>query len=230
MRALTSRDKHSLFKGHALFGHLAPVDIDALLSHARLEQHQAGRTVFIKGSPARSMMAVVAGSIKISATAQGGREVVLAIINAGEIFGEIALLDGGARTADATAISDCELLVIDRREFIPFLERRSDLCLALLRLLCQRLRQTDDQIEAALFERLDTRLARVLLRLAKSCFGASPSPPMQLNVSQHELAGMVGATRERVNKQLHAWQRDGLVDLGKRLIVIRDATAIEALS
>jgi CRP-like cAMP-binding protein len=176
------------------------------------------------------MMAVLAGRIKISAPAQSGREVVLAIIDAGEVFGEIALLDGDPRTADATALSDCDLLVIDRRDFIPFLERRSDLCMRLLKLLSQRLRQTDDQIEAALFERLDTRLARALMRLASSASTPAPDGPVQLNVSQHELAGMIGATRERVNKQLHAWQRDGLVELGKRLIVIRDARAIEALS
>jgi CRP-like cAMP-binding protein len=176
------------------------------------------------------MMAVLAGRIKISAPAQSGREVVLAIINAGEVFGEIALLDGDPRTADATALSDCDLLVIDRRDFIPFLEQRSDLCMRLLKLLSQRLRQTDDQIEAALFERLDTRLARALMRLASSASTPAPDGPVQLNVSQHELAGMIGATRERVNKQLHAWQRDGLVELGKRLIVIRDARAIEALT
>ena len=230
MRTLTSRDRELLFEGHALFGDLGPADIDGLLSHARLEHYQAGRTIFMKGAPARSMMAVVAGSIRISTATQGGREVVLAIINAGEIFGEIALLDGGERTADATAMTDCDLLVIDQRDFIPFLERRSDLCLRLLKLLCQRLRQTDDQIEAALFERLDTRLARALMRLASKVPIRSPCSPVQLNVSQHELAGMVGATRERVNKQLHIWQRNGLVDLGKRLIVIRNPSAIEALS
>jgi CRP/FNR family cyclic AMP-dependent transcriptional regulator len=230
MRALTPMDRGSLFDGHALFGDLARAEIDILLSHARLQHYPAGRTIFIKGSPARSMMAVLAGRIKISAPAQSGREVVLAIINAGEVFGEIALLDGDPRTADATALSDCDLLVIDRRDFIPFLERRSDLCMRLLKLLSQRLRQTDDQIEAALFERLDTRLARALMRLASSASTPAPDGPVQLNVSQHELAGMIGATRERVNKQLHAWQRDGLVELGKRLIVIRDARAIEALT
>src|SRR5437879_4031466 len=119
MRSLARMEREMLFEGHALFGHLGPNDIDALLSHARLEHHPAGRTIFMKGSPARSMMAVLAGSIRISAAAPGGREVVLAIINAGEIFGELALLDGGARTADATAMMDCDLLVIDQRDFIP---------------------------------------------------------------------------------------------------------------
>jgi CRP/FNR family transcriptional regulator, cyclic AMP receptor protein len=222
--------REALFEGHALFGDLAPAELHRLLSHARLEHYQSGRTIFMKGSPAQSMMAVVAGHIKISTPAPAGREVVLAIINAGDIFGEIALLDGGARTADATALSDCDLLVIDRRDFIPFLERHSDLCMRLLKLLCQRLRQTDDQIEAALFERLDTRLARALMRLATAAATSPPGSSVHLHVSQHELAGMIGATRERVNKQLHAWQREGLVDLGKRLITISNLSAIEALS
>jgi CRP-like cAMP-binding protein len=230
MRALTPEEREKLFEGHALFGQLGRSDIDALLSRARLEHHPAGHTIFVKDSPARTMMAVLSGSIRISAAAPTGREVVLAIIKAGEIFGELALLDGGARTADATAISDCDLLVIDQRDFIPFLQRRSDLCLRFLKLLSQRLRQTDDQIEAALFERLDTRLARVMMRLASNGAGGSPVLPIQLNVSQNELAGMVGATRERVNKQLHVWQRDGLVELRKRLIIIRDPSAVEALS
>lgn len=76
------------------------------------------------------MMAVLRGSIKISSPSPTGREVLLAVINAGEIFGEMALLDGGERTADATAMTDCDLLVIDSRDFIFFLEHRADLCIA----------------------------------------------------------------------------------------------------
>src|SRR5205085_7683286 len=135
---------------------------DALLSHARFEHYAAGRLIFAKGAPGRSMMALLAGSVRIGSTSSSGREVVLAILNAGEIFGEMALLDGGERTADAVALSDCELLVIDRREFIPFLQDRSDLCIAFLRLLSQRLRRTDELVEAAMFERLESRLAKAL--------------------------------------------------------------------
>src|SRR5579884_2948825 len=160
MRTLSQAEKIKLFEGHALFGQLTPDDIDALLSHARFEHHRAGEVIFAKGSPGRSMMAVLDGSIRISSTAGAGREVVLAILHAGEIFGEIALLDGGERTADAIAMNDCDILIIDHRDFIPFLERRGDLCVKLLRILCRRLRQTDEQVEAALFERLEGRVAK----------------------------------------------------------------------
>lgn len=231
MRTLSQNDKIKLFEGHVLFGHLTPDDIDALLSHARFQHHRTGDIIFAKGSPGRSMMAVLDGSIRISSTAIGGREVVLAILHAGEIFGEIALLDGGERTADATAMTDCDILIIDHRDFIPFLEQRSDLCVRLLRILCHRLRQTDEQVEAALFERLEARVAKALIRLAADAAGdrRRPPQPVRLRVSQQELAGMVGASRESVNKQLHVWQRGGFLQLGKRLIVIPDPSALEEL-
>ncbi|MGE5270693.1 MAG: Crp/Fnr family transcriptional regulator [Thiohalocapsa sp.] len=225
MRALTASEKHKLFEGHALFGRLDTDDVEALLSHARVEHYPAGRLIFAKGAPGRSMMAVLHGSIRIANTAPNGREVVLAILNAGEIFGEMALLDGGERTADAIAMSDCDLLVIDQRDFIPFLQRRSELCIDLLRVLTQRLRRTDELVETALFERLEGRLAKALVRLAAQ--EGKAAPPVELHVSQQELGGIVGASRENVNKQLRVWQRAGVLDLGKRRIVLRDLDALE---
>jgi CRP/FNR family cyclic AMP-dependent transcriptional regulator len=222
-------DKRRVFDGHALFGKLPPADLDALLLHARTERYQAGRVIFQKGSPGRSMMAILNGSVRISTPSPAGPDIVLTILPAGEIFGEIALLDGADRTADATAVTDCELLVLDHRDFVPFLERRADLCILLLKLLCQRLRQTDQQVEEAMFGRLDGRIAMALVRLAR---GAPPggNGGVTLRITQQELAGMVGAARESVNKQLHVWQKDGVLRLGKRLIEIDNIDALEALS
>lgn len=231
MRTLSQSERAKLFEGHALFGQLDADDIDALLSHARFHHHRAGDLIFAKGSPGRSMMAVLEGSIRISSTAIGGREVVLAILRGGEIFGEIALIDGGERTADAIAMTDCDVLIVDHRDFIPFLEHRGELCVKLLRILCRRLRQTDEQVEAALFERLEGRVAKALIRLAaEGANGGKQGSPVRLRVSQQELAGMVGASRESVNKQLHVWQRGGFLELGKRMIVIHDPSALEELA
>lgn len=221
--------RRQLFAGHALFGKLPPSDLDALLLHARFERYPAGREIFAKGSPGRSMMAILSGSIRISTPSPAGPDIVLTILQPGEVFGEIALLDGADRTADATAVSDCELLVLDHRDFIPFLERRADLCLLFLRLLCQRLRQTDRQFEEAMFGRLDGRIAMTLVRLAH---GTPPGADggVTLRITQQELAGMVGAARESVNKQLHVWQKEGVLKLGKRLIEIADIEVLETLS
>jgi len=222
-------DKRRVFEGHALFGKLPQADLDALLLHARVEHYPAGRVIFEKDSPGRSMMAILDGSVRISTPSPAGPDIVLTILSAGEVFGEIALLDGADRTADATAITDCDLLVLDHRDFVPFLERRADLCLLLLRLLCQRLRRTDQQVQEAMFGRLDERIAMALVRLARSAptMGAKS---VALRITQQELAGMVGAARESVNKQLHVWQKEGVLRLGKRLIEIDDLDALEALS
>jgi CRP/FNR family cyclic AMP-dependent transcriptional regulator len=221
-------ETRKLFEAHGFFGRLNDSDLDAVLSHARPEHHAAGRLIFAKGSLGRSMMAVLRGSIKISAPSAAGREIVLAVIGPGEVFGEIALLDGGERTADARALTACDLLVFDHRDFMPFLERRADLCLLLLRMMCRRLRQTNEHVEGALFERLDHRLARILLRLA-AAGGEKNSAARYVRISQHELANMVGAARESVNKQLHVWQRDGLLDLRKREIVLSNVADLERL-
>ena len=226
------RERRRLFEGHAIFGKLAPEDLDALLLHARAERYPAGREIFAKGSPGRSMMAILKGSVRISTPSPSGRDIVLTVLHAGDIFGEMALLDGEDRSADATAVDDCELLVLDHRDFIPFLERRADICILLLRLLCRRLRQTDRAVEEVMFGRLDARIAKALLRLAA---GAPPGASdgdggVMLHITQQELAGMVGASRESVNKQLQVWQSAGVLRLGKRLIAIPDVDAIETLA
>ena len=228
MQSAAFKENRKLFERHGFFGQLRESDLDSILSHARTEHYPARKRIFAKGSPGRSMMAVLRGSIKISLPSVAGREIVLAILEAGEIFGEMALLDGSERTADATAITDCDLLVIDHRDFIPFLESRADLCIVLLKLLCRRLRQTNEHVEGALFERLDARLARALVRLSVSSDG-SRQGPRRVHITQNELAGMLGAARESVNKHLHAWQRAGLIELRNREIIIPDLSAIEKL-
>jgi CRP/FNR family transcriptional regulator, cyclic AMP receptor protein len=226
-------EKRRLFEGHALFGRLPPADLDALLLHARVEHYAAGREIFAKGSPGRSMMAILAGSVRISTPSPAGPDIVLTILSSGEVFGEIALLDGADRTADARAVTECDLLVLDHRDFVPFLERRADLCILLLKLLCQRLRQADLQFEEAMFGRLEGRIAMTLLRLAGNAPAGLPGNKgrgIELRITQQELAGMVGAARESVNKQLHVWQNAGVLRLGKRLIEIADLDALEALA
>jgi CRP/FNR family cyclic AMP-dependent transcriptional regulator len=228
----TANEKRELIEGHALFGSLSKTDLNALVSRAHIEHFRRGQQIFAKGSPGRSMMAILRGSVRISATSSATREFVLTTLYAGEVFGEIALLDGQDRTADATALADCELLVLDRREFIPFLERRPDLCILLLKIFCHRLRHTDQQVEHAMFDRIDTRLAKTLVRLVKDAplRAAQMGPRVSVQVSQQELAGMVGATRESINKKLHVWQKAGFVQLGKRSIIVPDIAAIESLA
>jgi CRP-like cAMP-binding protein len=133
-----------------------------------------------------------------------------------------------AASAPPTAMSDVtRWSSISAIYSIP--QSRSDLCIEFLRLLTQRLRRTDELVETALCERLDSRLARALVQLASDTGSDKVvRPPFQVCVSQLELSGIVGAARENVNKQLRAWQRAGMLELGKRMIVIPDLEAFEA--
>jgi len=219
-------DERKLFQTHFLFRRFSDADIDELLAHARVQYFAAGHNIFTKGSPGQSMMAVLRGSVRVSSPSPDGREIVLNIIHAGEIFGEIALLDGGERTADATAFTDCELLVVYRRDFLPFLQRRADVCIILLEMLCQRLRRTSEQVEDVSFVDFGSRMAKALLRLAHP---ESASEPAVLHITQRELGNIVGGARESVNRQLQAWQRAGLIELGKGSIAIRDIGGLQRI-
>ena len=133
MNSPTQQEKRQIFERHLLFGKLSASEINSLISYSRLEHYPSGREIFAKGSPGQSLVAVLRGSIKISSLSDEGKEIIFNIINAGEIFGEIAVLDGEERSADATAMNDCELLVLNRRDFLHLLENRADLCMIMLK-------------------------------------------------------------------------------------------------
>jgi CRP-like cAMP-binding protein len=176
------------------------------------------------------MMAVLRGTAKMTSVSRDGKEIVLNIMHPGEIFGEIALLDGEERSADAVAMTDCDILVLHRRDFMPILEKRADICLILLRILCQRLRQTSEQVEDVLFRHLESRIAKKVMQLGESAtLHGVPGSPIELHVSQRELGNIAGGSRESVNKILQSWHKAGWIELGKGTILIHDLDAIARL-
>ena len=164
-----------------------------------------GGIIFAKGDVGTGLIGVLAGSVKISVTSAKGREIVLNIIHPGEIFGEIALLDGHPRPADATAMSDCELVVIDHQDVMPLLRSEPDLGLQFIKILCARLRQASEQVEDVTFLDLPKRLAKTVLRLK--------APIGKVAITQHEISQIIGRSRESTNKQLRAWAKQGWIRL-----------------
>src|ERR1700730_13571295 len=230
MAGPTYEEKRQIFERHFLLGKLTPGEVDTLLAYSRVERYPATTEIYAKGSPGNSMMLVLRGTAKMSSVSAEGKEIVLNIMNPGDLFGEIALLDGGERSADAVAMTDCEILVLNRRDFMPILEHRADICMMLLRILCQRLRQTSEQVEDVLFRHLESRVAKALLQLAERAgLNAVSGSPVELHVSQRELGNIAGGSRESVNKILQSWHKAGWIELGKGSIVIRDMAAIERL-
>jgi CRP/FNR family transcriptional regulator, cyclic AMP receptor protein len=219
-----------ILESHRLFGGLSAAEIDKMLGFARTEAYRARETIFLKGSPGRGLLAVLKGRVQIRAPGADGREVTLNIVDEGEVFGEIALLDGRERSADAIAMTDCSLLVIDRRDFVPFLKENAEIALRLMAVLCDRLRRTTEQVEDLLFLNLSSRLAKTLLRLAADGDRQTEGLTLRHKLSQREIANLVGFSRESVNKQLAAWQKDRLVTVVEGTITIRDEDGLQEIA
>jgi CRP/FNR family transcriptional regulator, cyclic AMP receptor protein len=218
-----------LLAGCALFRNLTPDERTALAARAHMRAFEAGDTIFLMGAQHDSMVAVLSGDVKISMTSSEGKQIVLAILHPGEVFGEIAMLDGKPRSADAKALTDCSLAVLDRRDVLAALEGNPAAWLGLIEVLCSRLRQTDQHLVEVALLGLPARLAKALLRMTDEQDGQRPDARGS-RLSQHDLANLVGAARENVNKCLQEWRRVGIIRIEKRVIRIADRDALEALA
>ena len=200
-------------------------DLVAFSTVARFEPHE---DIVRKGDPGDSLYGILSGRVRIYSTSPEGGEITLNVQEPGELFGEIALLDGSMRTASAAAMEHVDLLRIHRDHFLPYVRANPDLLLAMLSLLCQRLRWTSSIIEDTAFLGVPARLAKRLLILAEH-YRRSEGRDIIIPLAQHDLASMVGAGREAINKQLALWRLAGIVDTTRGTIVIRDCEALRAL-
>ena len=224
-----TRDKLSLLRSHPLFRDLPPGVIEHLGSYMKTRRAARGTSIFAKGDPGTGLMGVLAGAVKVSVASADGKDIVLNVFREGDIFGEIALLDGRPRTADATAMSDTELIVIERRDFVPFLSSQPDVMLKFIEILCSRLRRTSEQVQDITFLNLPTRLAKTLLQLTGGVQGSAA--PSKATITQREISQMIGMSRESTNKQLRAWAKRGWIRLergGVGVIAPDKLTAIAA--
>lgn len=221
--------KRDALRASSFFAHMKPQELDELIAASSERRVSRGANIFSKGDPGTSMMAVLTGHVRVGSVSLEGREVVLNVIGPGEIFGEMAMLDGKPRSLDAIAAEETTLMVIERRIFIPFLLRHEGLVERMLEVLCDRLRQTSIALEEiALFD-LPVRLSRVLVKLADD-YGrpCEEGVRISLKLSQRDLSSLVGSSRESVNKQLSTWREAGLVQTGGHLI-IRDVKLLRQM-
>jgi CRP/FNR family transcriptional regulator, cyclic AMP receptor protein len=202
---------------HPILGELPRASIQRLLSRATTRKLRRGATIFAKGDAGTQLIAVLSGRVKIVVSSPEGREAVLNVVHEGEVFGEIALFDGCSRTASAIAVTDCELLSIDRRHFLPMVREQPDVAIKLIEILCARLRRSSEQYEDIMFLNLRARVAKLLLRLAEEVGGPLPRKVL---VTQQEMSQMAGLSRESINKQLRAWAQAKWVRLERGGVVV----------
>jgi CRP-like cAMP-binding protein len=227
-RRSVARSTLLVLRNHPIFCQLEPEALDQLCRYAKHSTLKRGATIFSKGDPGNSLFAVISGTVKISISSADGRNAILNLINAGEIFGEMSVLDGQARSADATANTNCEIFAIDRREFLPFMRSQPELAMKIIELLCTRLRWTSDQVEQVILQNLPGRLASALIRLTEKDKLAPAG--RTIAITQQEISEMVGMTRESINKQLRVWAARNWVRLEHGAIVVLDTVPLQALA
>lgn len=188
------------------------------------QRHLTTREIlFLKGDPGDGLYAIRRGLIRIGTMDDLGQRMTMNVLGGGDVFGEITLLDGEARTADAVAMEDTDMIFLPRREFLNLLNREPPIALQLISLLCARLRDVIGRLEETTFLPSAIRLARRILVLAAD-YGTD------IRSSQEELASLTGVTRETVNRHLQAWKRSGVISLGRGRLLIQDIDDLRRLA
>lgn len=203
-------DKARLLSGSTLFCDLNEQELEELATHAQWRSLPARKHVVLQGSQSQEMYAVLRGRLKVIRESEDGREAILSILEPGEVFGELAMLDGAPRTATVETLEPCELLVLHRADVIGFLENHPKVMHQLILMLCQRLRNADELVQDTLFLPLPQRLGKALKSLATE---HGSDGKIDLKFTQQEIGNLVGASRESVNKQLNAWQELGWLSM-----------------
>jgi len=212
-----------LLKQVPMFRSLRAEDIQHIVALLQKHTLRKGDVLFRNGEEGHSLYMIIAGKIKIVRQSRDGDEMILAVLSAGDFCGEMALLDGLSRSADAVALDETHLYGLNRKDFLAYVMNNETAVKAILSALSKRLRKADDFLEDVFFLNVAARLAKKLVELAMSNgFREGENGAIKLSVTQKDLAGMIGATRESVNKELRTLREKNLVSLSGRAILIHD--------
>jgi CRP/FNR family transcriptional regulator, cyclic AMP receptor protein len=216
---MTPQDVGERLHATELFASLDEVALAALAAAVRVRTYSRGELVFAEGDAGDGLYVVHSGRVKISVESPDGDSMLLATLSAPETFGELALIDGDDRSANAEALEPCELLWIGRQAFHSACEHHPQLTQTLLLILGRLLRRVTGQAADLALLDLEGRIARLVLRLAAD---AGPAAELDLGLTQTDLASMVGGSRQSVNQILQDLQRAGYLEIsGRRLRVLR---------
>ncbi len=208
-----------------LFAGLGPSDRDRIAALLQTRRYPRGEVIFHQDDVGSTLHIVAEGWVKIAATSVEGKQQTLAILGPGAFFGEMSLLDEEPRSADAIAMENCSVLTLSREEFLRYLQEHSSASLKLLTELCRRLRRADHLIRDTASLDVPGRLAAAILHLSEEQ-GRREAQAISIEVrlTQGELAELVGASRESVNKWLGVYTRQGLLryDQGRLTVLNRD--------
>ena len=210
-----------------LFANLPPGVIDAIGAKVRRRRYGSGEVIFHEGDPGRSLCIIESGRVKIVSVSEQGQEALLAVMGAGEFFGELALFDDMPRSADVVAMEQTITLNLSREDFFAIIDRFPSVSRLIFSVLAAQIRRLTAEVSDIVFLNLDARIAKRLLELAEAHGVDTPEGRrIEIALSQAELGSMVGATRESVNQCLRRFQEAGLILLGRQRVTIVKADAL----
>lgn len=213
-----------------LFAELSETNIETLNRHFRHRRYKRKEMIFHQGDDSHVLYVVMKGKVRIFCTSPAGNETSIRIFSIHDLIGEFAAVDGRFRSTSAQAMVETTLLEMDRNRFLENLQDMPDLAMAMIRTLVEKLRWTTDFAESIAQYDTAGRLLHIMLHY-NELWGREIEPgkryELELSVNQAELASMVGARREWVNRLLQDWRRRGLIDYQRGKIDILDLPAVE---
>ncbi len=219
-------DLKEMLKKVSLFSQLGDDTLAGLGGHLHRRTFRKGTIIFHKDQAGDALYIVESGRVRIFLPTPAGEELTVDVAGPGDVFGELALLDGRPRSASAEAQEDTVTFTISREEFQGVLMQTPQLAAALVELLSSRLRHVTEYAESLAFLDVHARLARALLEMADRYGVRRDGIEIDFDMTQTDLATMVGATRERVNRALAAFKAQGLIELRGRKIALLDTTRL----
>lgn len=198
---------------------------DALSARGLRKQFKKGAQVFSRGDPGSSLLVIESGRAEVSVTTALGQKSILGLVGPGDIIGDIACLDGGARSADVVAVETVTALEILRRDILQLLRDDGDSAILVIEALCQKARNASEMFELKALSSGQARLAGCILRLLGDTNG--PAGDDRVMVSQSWLGHYAGLTRENVNRQLKAWANEGVARFEQGAVVVMNRAALE---
>lgn len=221
-------DKIWFLKQCGLFERLTPAECQRLSHHALMRTFKRGAIVYSPTEPGQTVLVLASGRVKIKDLTPDGKETILAFIEPGEIFGELALLDGEARSEYAEAFEDAQILAIPREELLWLMERRPDVSLAITKLVGLRRKRIENRLRNVLFLPSRDRLVRLLVELMDSHGDRDGNQcTIRLPLSHQELASLIGVTRETVTIVLGQLQAERLIQIQRRRLMVLDCRRLE---
>jgi CRP-like cAMP-binding protein len=217
-----------LLKNVSFFAGLSEQELNSLAQCLARRTFGRGVIIFHKDSPGRTLYIIESGKVRIFVLSESGREISVNIYGPGDVFGELALLDGRPRSAGAMVVEKATVLTLHRDDFVWHLQEYPGMARSIIEVLAARLRYTTTYAESLAFQDVYSRVADRLLELADR-YGVEQGGATQidLQLTQSELASWVAATREHVNRVLGAFRDQGLIRIEGQRIIVLDRPKLE---